>query len=265
MGRTSQPGISYFPVQVDMVSNTKIKLLHNDCGPAGVWVYWCLLAESYKSKGYYLDLTDEDFLTLFSSDVCKLPISDTQHIIAQCVKRGLFNKVIYDSCKVLTTDRMQETYLEATKERRRKGTQVVLQMDYLLIEIDSVKDINVIIHGKNRIVPRNIPDISAALSPKEKKGEEKRGEERGKAAAPVFESVISYCVGKGLSDHKAKKFYEHYSTNGWKDKNERSVLPNWQLRADEWAIREQGYEAEKPKRNGNGKAKIVFTPEATKH
>jgi len=124
MARKNESGISYFPMNTDHHQNSKIKLLINDCGPVAYMVFQFMCSEGYNKDGYFFDASDEDTLTLFASDICKIPLSTLNQIISCCIKRKLFDGEMYNRFQILTSKRMQSNYLEAVK-RRTTGTSIL--------------------------------------------------------------------------------------------------------------------------------------------
>ena len=96
MARKVESGINYYPVQVNHTQNSKIRLLFNEFGADGYWVWKCLLDRIYEDKGYYMDLKNRDELELFATDVCRKKVFAVEEIIAGCVRRGLFDKTVAD-------------------------------------------------------------------------------------------------------------------------------------------------------------------------
>lgn len=135
MAREDKPGIKYFSQDSDHVLNDKIKLLFIEFDSHGPWVWECLKCEIYSKKGYYFDVNDPDKLMIFASDVCKKPVSLVKEIIGGCIRRELFDKRVFDTFAVLTSDRIQKNYLDGNREKRKKGYGIQLIADYLLIEI----------------------------------------------------------------------------------------------------------------------------------
>jgi hypothetical protein len=153
MGRKAEPGISYYRMNCGHTINKKVRLLFNEFGSDGYWIWQCLLDQTYPHKGYYFDCNDKDALELFATDVCKKQVSLVDEVIAGCVRRGLFDKAVFDMFGILSSAMIQEVYLDATKERRKKGTVIELEEKYLLIKIPE-NEVNIsIIPGKNEIPP----------------------------------------------------------------------------------------------------------------
>jgi uncharacterized protein DUF4373 len=177
MGRKAEPGILYYRMNCGHTRNKKIRLLVNECGSDGYWVWQCILDQAYESKGYFFDYNDQDELEIFASDTCKLSLELVKKIIDCCLRRGLFDKRLYDECGILTSVMMQEIYMDATAERRRKGTETELSEAYLLIIIpENSRNIS-ILPVKKPIVPRNnqiIPRQNTQRRVEESKVEESK-------------------------------------------------------------------------------------------
>ncbi|WP_256013164.1 DUF4373 domain-containing protein [Desertivirga xinjiangensis] len=159
MGRKAEPGISYYYTKCEHIQNRKIKLLFNEFNSDGYWIWKCILSTAYATKGYYFDLNDEDEVELFATETCKKDLDLVKKVIQACIRRDLFDKEMFDKHHILTSDGMQETYLDATRERRRKGTSIEMEEDYLLIKI-LPSDVNILIlpgifPGTNDNLPRN--------------------------------------------------------------------------------------------------------------
>lgn len=160
MGRKAEPGITYYRMDCQHIRNKKVRLLINEFDSHGYWVWQCILAAAYEGKGYYFDCQDKDALELFASEVCKKRVSQVEEIITGCVRRSLFDEGVFTMFGVLSSTEMQEVYLDATAERRRKGTIVEMDSRYLLIPVtDTKRWENVQLTGEKIIVPRNNPIV----------------------------------------------------------------------------------------------------------
>jgi hypothetical protein len=157
------------------IINKKVRLLFNEFGGDGYYIWSCLLDYGYGKWGYLFDLNDKDELELFSTEFCKMKLNLVTEVISGCLRRGLFNKTVYDVSKILTSVMMQETFIVATSERRQKGTKFEMRSDWLLLDFteDIPRNIlivppkNQILPPKKAIVPPNNPHI---------REEENRGE-----------------------------------------------------------------------------------------
>lgn len=136
MARKKEPGILYYSMEADHTSHPKIRLIFNEFKSDGYWIWSCLLDRIYKIKGYYYDTRDQDDLELFASESCRLPMEIVRTVIEGCLRRDLFDRGIYQKYQVLTSDRIQLTYLKATEERRRKGTDIEMIEELVLVKED---------------------------------------------------------------------------------------------------------------------------------
>ncbi len=149
-------------MECNHIRNAKVRLLFNEFQETGYWIWQCILSAAYEGKGYYFNCNEKDALELFASEVCKKRVSQVEEVISGCVRRSLFDKGVFDSFGVLTSAEMQEVYLAATAERRRKGTIVEMNADYLLVEVnhqDGKRWENVLFVGEKTILPWNNQDI----------------------------------------------------------------------------------------------------------
>jgi len=154
MGRKAEPGIAYYRMNCGHIRNKKVRLLVNEYKGAGYWIWCCILDQAYEGKGYYFDYT-KDELEVFAADICKESLELVEKVIECCLRRGLFDKRLYEQYNILTSKRMQEIYVDATAERRRKGTEVELIEEYVLINIPEDSRNITIVPWKNQIDPRN--------------------------------------------------------------------------------------------------------------
>jgi len=135
-------GIQFYPMEVDHTSNKRVRLLYNDLGSDGYWIWSCLIDSAYKTYGYYYPATGED-IELISAMVCHKPPELVWKAVESCVKRGLFDQVIYEKQAALTNDKMQMNYIRGTYERRRKGYIISFHEKHFLIpntELVSIGD-----------------------------------------------------------------------------------------------------------------------------
>lgn len=210
MGRKAERGIRYYPTECNHIRNPKVRLLLNDFGPKGYWVWKCIESYAYENTGYYFDNKDSDTLELFATEVCREQVSVVKEIIAGCIRRSLFDKGVADRFNVLSSVEMQEVYLEATAERRRKGTIVELEKDYLLLIPDfndGKRWENIQITGEKPIVPRkkeNVPvsNLNVPEQNTQSKGKEKKGKES--ITRPTLLTDTSNCVLKDIEVLKAE-------------------------------------------------------------
>lgn len=119
MARPQKQGAEYFPVDVDIFSDTKIRSLLATEGLGGnhVLVYIDLLCRIYR-EGYYVMQTD-DLITSTAYDLHLKEnfIRGSIHILA---KRSLFESKLLSEDNVLTSRGIQLRYQEIVRSRAQK-------------------------------------------------------------------------------------------------------------------------------------------------
>jgi hypothetical protein len=165
MARKRKVGIEYFSHDVDLMQDTKIKILKAKHGLLGYAVFLRLLEELYRENGYYLHLT-EDFNILFSDDN-NLDFNVYISILNDCINKNLFDKQLYEKYHILTSTRVQENYCSATERRK----EVFFFSEYLLINLDgkfNKEKVNVNINPLNVNINSSNVNISTQSKVKEK-------------------------------------------------------------------------------------------------
>ena len=129
MARPQKKGLAYFPLDVDLFSDTKIKIIRGKYGNDSISLYLYLLCEIYKN-GYYIK-ADEDFLAVVSAD-----LGMTEEKIGQMLsffrKRSLFDDTLFTADKILTSGAIQRRYQDAVKQRAMKNPVQVNEKFWLL-------------------------------------------------------------------------------------------------------------------------------------
>lgn len=268
MARPFKKGLSFFSLQVDALSNKKVRLLQADTGERGVLVWLHILSYAYKETGYYFDLNQAEEVDYFATEVCKCSIADFNRIVDRSVKRKLFMEEVYKKHRILTCEDMQDTYLHATADRRKKGTAVTLTREYINEKIyDNRYEYSgkiFIIHGKNEVVPWknevnpvNNPHSIVKNSIEEYSKAENSIEEysvltdtptdflqnskEGKKQKPdAYSDVLKFFdktlsplgVDGGYISQVSQKFYNYYDSKRWEV--EGKPLADWEARARLW-------------------------------
>ncbi|WP_172188866.1 Lin1244/Lin1753 domain-containing protein [Lentilactobacillus kribbianus] len=155
MARPIKQGLDYFPFDVDFPTNEKTEAIMGEFGAKGVLVMVYLLPAVY-SKGYFLQWNELSKMQLANRVNAKPELVD--QVVNRLVVYGTFDKDLFNSAKVLTSLRIQETYIEAIK--RRKGKKPT---EYWLIPTEtkpkrvnaninpSKSDINVNINAQSKV------------------------------------------------------------------------------------------------------------------
>lgn len=118
MARPIKEGLSYFPVDVDFDSNKKVAAIMGEFGSKGTLIFMFLLMAIYRN-GYYLRW-DELEKNLLASRVDGATGELVEQVVKRLIDYGTFDKSLFGSDNVLTSQRIQTTYLDATKRRRKQ-------------------------------------------------------------------------------------------------------------------------------------------------
>ena len=129
MARPKKKGLKYFTNDVDFYQDIKIRKLIHHKGIQAVSVYHILLCQIY-SQGYYLQW-DEDFPFILS-EASGLQEDKTQEYVEECVAIGLFNKDLFVNEKILTSQAIQERYIEIISAAKRK---IEEPLPYLIVKV----------------------------------------------------------------------------------------------------------------------------------
>ncbi|WP_048954272.1 Lin1244/Lin1753 domain-containing protein [Enterococcus faecalis] len=128
MARPAKEGLDYFPLDVGIFEDEKIEAIAGEFGIKGELAAIKLLCAIYK-KGYFILWDDLSQATLLK----RLP-GVSKEMLNQIVNRlvlwGFFDKELFDSVKVLTSENIQATFFEATKRRKTpKPTKYIVNVN----------------------------------------------------------------------------------------------------------------------------------------
>ena len=140
MARPFKNGVDYFPLDVQL--DEKFELLEAQFGIKAFAVIVKLYQKIYGGEGYYCEW-DEDIALLFAqrNNVNYNVVSD---ILSAAVKRGIFNKKMFQDYGILTSAGIQKQYLKIITKRK----QIEIKEAYWLIP-DTVNSENSEKNGVN--------------------------------------------------------------------------------------------------------------------
>ncbi|WP_153465064.1 Lin1244/Lin1753 domain-containing protein [Sediminibacillus terrae] len=127
MARPKKEGLDYFPLDVDIDQNDKVALIEAKHGVVGFSVIVKLFMKIYK-EGYFYKWTEREQL-LFSNRV-NVDINIVKDVVIDSIEWDLFNKKLYQDHEILTSQGIQERYLDAITRRK----EVNLVKSFLLID-----------------------------------------------------------------------------------------------------------------------------------
>lgn len=168
MSRPNKTGLSYFPMDVDLFQDIRIrKLIKYQSGKA-ITVYALLLCLIYQ-RGYYMRWDEE--LPFIISEQTGFEEAYILEVIRSCMTLGLFSKKLYDDEQIITSKGIQERYLYICKLLKRR----VSITEYLLI--DEEKELVTsqetgVISGKTPVISEETALNSVKMQQKKRKEKE---------------------------------------------------------------------------------------------
>ncbi|WP_414150330.1 DUF4373 domain-containing protein [Acetobacterium carbinolicum] len=144
MARPIKEGLDYFPFDVDLIADRKLRRVKIKYGPTAVMVYISLLCILYKDKGYYIDYFGENKEDVLW-EVCENlqgkhqpDVETVESIIEDLVACGLFSDDHFKSGAIITSRRAQRTYYGATVDRKAAN----INFDYWLLSENEMKELS---------------------------------------------------------------------------------------------------------------------------
>jgi hypothetical protein len=103
MARPKKEGMDYFPHDTDAVNDEKIESLRFLYGNDGYAFYFILLERIYRAREFELDISDAETIQILCR---KVGVNEEKfhQILQTSLKRGCFDKEIYEERKVLTSN-----------------------------------------------------------------------------------------------------------------------------------------------------------------
>lgn len=243
-------GLEYFPLDVHL--DEKFDLIEAEFGLTGFSVVVKLFQRIYGGEGYYCEWTREVAL-LFARQV-GLGGSAVSEIIEAAIKRGIFDKDLFEKYQILTSAGIQKRYFEAVVRRK----QVEVKSAYLLLCNSQIPK-NVYISGENVNISSKNADISKQSKVKESKVKKRESLQRGAGAAqtqqkgksaaksqraddgclpmPSLDDVKNFYKSEGLRGNP-ERFFHLYDARDWQDDHGNRVR-NWKALARYWSAGER--------------------------
>ena len=165
MARPTAKGVEYFPLNVNFISDLKVRKLLLSCGAQSIAVLIYLLSTIYKDEGYFVEI-HEDEIDLIALDVNVTPEFVLEVINKACEVR-LFDVNLYENFNILTSKGIQERYLKITE--RRKNSVVITQFNLVNVYNNSIN-----VDNNSVNVDNNSVIVYKSTQSKVKKSKEKK-------------------------------------------------------------------------------------------
>ena len=179
LARPQKTGLDYFPVDVDIFSDTKIRIVMARFGADGFAFYMYLLSRIYRD-GFCVK-ADEDFILIASADL-QMSREKIGQMLSFFLDRSLLDSILFKADKILTSSGIQKRYQEAVKSRASKNA-VTVDGRYWLLKTDETESFIQVrqpesFSEKKPNKSEKNPSKSENNPLKESKGKKSKGEER---------------------------------------------------------------------------------------
>ena len=192
MARPKKKGLDYFPLVCKV--DRKTDSLKRKFGATGFATMIVLYQHIY-SEGYYCKLC-EDTIEDVIADI-GIEIEEFDEILQYMIKRGFFNKELYESENILTSAGIQKTFVMATKRRKTHAI-----TEFKLIN-DDINPVNVYNNPTEQELLQHNVDNSTQR--KEKKRKEKESKYNTVREQPAEAVQIASILLNYVSQHSVKK------------------------------------------------------------
>lgn len=201
MARPQKKGLDYFPLDVTMDrTDDDIEILEAKYGVSGFATLIKLYMKIYQDEGYFIKWNEKPSLLLAKR--VNVDINLIKGVINDLLEWGIFNKKMFENYHILTSKRIQHTYMEAVK--KRKNVEMIESL--LLIEKvnDNINLVNSDIYPQSKVkkskVNKSIKDSPPIkLEPKQEK--------------IPFKEIIDYLNLKVIPHKKRKSPYKIIEAN----------------------------------------------------
>lgn len=125
MARPTKQGIDYFPMDVDLDQDDKLGMIIGEFGDKGERLWIKLLSWIYKNNGYYTEWGEDVQLKFLRRyNYCGFSMGFIKEVVPRFIKWELLDQVVFNTFHVLTSVRIQKTWLDATRKRKDREVDV---------------------------------------------------------------------------------------------------------------------------------------------
>lgn len=254
MARPLKDGVDYWPFDVGLLRDKKLKLIKAEFGVKGAYIALELLNSVYESAGYFKKWDDDDCFLMSEGVGCGCTPENIREVLRGCIRRSLFEQGVFDMFGVLTSQGIQRRYLRIVGNNR---DEIRIIREYWLLNVDDKNDVPASVLEKLTFFSVSLKEnplkskenhFKSTDNPQSKVKESKvnKRKERGGADAPArsrfekptLEEVVNYCSQESLQMDPGA-FYDYYEANGWTVKG--TPIKDWHACARSWARRDKQF------------------------
>lgn len=214
MARPVKEGLDYFPLYVDIFEDEKIEAISGEFGIKGEIIVVKLLCAIYK-KGYFILWSD----LIIAQMLKRLPgISKDllNNVVERLVLWEFFDKDLFHSAGILTSEKIQENFFEATK-RRKSPKPTLYVLDKFLENDNSIEnDVN----GVNVDINTQAKGVNVDINTQRKGKESKVKDSVSNNSISLLNSMLKINVDSNFlskinSNINVNKLIEELSKSKW--------------------------------------------------
>jgi hypothetical protein len=257
MARPTRQGIDYFPYDIDLDQDDKLGMIIAEFKYKGELLFTKLCGWIYKTNGYYTEWNEDVQLRFLRRyDYCGFSVSFINEVVPRFIKWGLFDKTVFDAFQIITSSRIQSTWLDATRKRKERH---IDERIWLLEVIDASEAEETPVSGGNnpqsKVKKSKLKKIggSGAAKPRpprpKKTLEEKKVEMEGRKKE-FYQSLIPFVPQYGKE--MIREFYDYWTEpnkSGTRFKKEMEDTWDVNRRLTTWEGNEQKFGKGKQKDN----------------
>ena len=214
MARPVKEGLDYFPLYVDIFEDEKIEAISGEFGIKGEVIVVKLLCAIYK-KGYFILWSD----LIIAQMLKRLPgISKDllNNVVERLVLWEFFDKDLFHSAGILTSEKIQENFFEATK-RRKSPKPTLYVLDKFLENDNSIKND---VKGVNADINTQAKGVNVDINTQSKGKESKVKDSVSNDSISLLNSMLkikldSNFLSKINSNINSDKLIEELSKSKW--------------------------------------------------
>ena len=245
-GRPPKTNLPYAKWDTNVFMDKDIIRLMDAQGCAGFVIYFFLAQMARMDHGYFYEWSYADApitAKMVGGGVRSEAVIQT---VTLCLRLGLFDKGLFDRHGILTSRRLQRSFVEATKGGRKY---CAVREEYrLLPNFEKNEGEGLDNHTADTYFPGENPDFpdgNADFPPgnsdnnknrrdlKEIRSDEKRRSRTRAREGPSYEEVREYTAARGWLEENTRFFYDLYAASGWRDSNGKPVK-SWKQKAIYW-------------------------------
>lgn len=241
MARPTKQGLDYFPLDVGLFEDIKIRRLKKDCGNQAISILIAIFCIAYRDEGYYVEINSD--VTFLIAETFGVSEDAVEKIVEKAIQVGIFDSGKFNTYKILTSRGIQERYFAAASRK----TAVLVHRDFVCDGVNVCN--NAVYVDNNPINVFNNPQSKVKESKgKESKGEKRAPEERQKKRGEYGNVLLSDVEIQKLKengvdvDRLIERLDLYIGQSGKRYKSHYMTILNWDKRDEEQAApKAKGY------------------------